>query len=141
NAEAAVSLRTLQEACCAMPADIVEGADRAIVAAHDKDRLAEKIEGVKVARPGNVVQMADELPRRTENPLRLVREEVLIAVEPGRQARELVRVDVFDGRGRSAVAYNPVHGARIQESLTYLNRRICSRDGVEPGNGCCIRSR
>ena len=63
---------------------------------HD-DRLVEEIEGVIVARLGDVVEVADDLPRRPEHPLGLVGEEFLVVIEPARQAHELVRVRIGGG--------------------------------------------
>jgi hypothetical protein len=81
-----------------MPADVVERAHHAVVAADDDDRLVEEVEGVIVARLRDVVDMADHLPRRPEHPLGLVSEEFRVMIEPARQAQELVRVRIGGGK-------------------------------------------
>ena len=45
-----------------------------------------KLEGVEIAGPGNIVQMADQLPGRGEDPFLLGGKEAGVGIDPARQA-------------------------------------------------------
>ena len=93
-----------------MPADVVEAADLAVIAADRDDTLAEEVKRVEIAALRNVVDVADELPAGAEYPLPLEGEELRITIDPGRQTQRLL-VDCGDdvdrrcAHGRTRMAY------------------------------------
>jgi NADP-dependent 3-hydroxy acid dehydrogenase YdfG len=53
----------------AMAADIIKAAENSVLAADDEKRLSDEIEGKVIAWVLDLVNMADDLPRRCEDPL------------------------------------------------------------------------
>jgi hypothetical protein len=103
DALAAVALRPFQKPRRAMPADIVKGAHRAIITAHDNDRLTQKIEAVIVPGAGHIAHMADDLPAVAENRFLLELEEVAIMIDPTRQT---------EGRRVGLSGHGRIHGIK-----------------------------
>ena len=85
-----------------MPADVVEAAHLAVIAADRDHALAEEIERVKVTALRNVVDVADELPAGAEDLLPLALEELRIAIDPGGQTVRVL-LDCRDDVGRRCV--------------------------------------
>src|SRR4030095_16940370 len=63
----AVAFLRVEQARCAMTADVVEAAQLAVLAAHGDDGLAEQVEAVVGANLRNVVAVADQLPAGPED--------------------------------------------------------------------------
>ena len=82
DAAAAVAARTVEQPRGAMPADVMESAHRAILAAQHQHRLPEELEGVEVPRLRHVAQVAHELPAAAEDAIALALEEFRIPVDP-----------------------------------------------------------
>ena len=76
----------------AVAADIGEGADPVVGAAHDDDAFAEKLERPPVAGRRNVAGVADDLPGGPDQPLHLDGEIFGIVIDPAGQAQILLRV-------------------------------------------------
>ena len=85
DAPAAVTVRAVHEARRAMAADIVEGAQHAVIAADDKGALAQHIQRGVVARSCDLTHMADDLPVLQQEIAAFEREELGIVVGPSRQ--------------------------------------------------------
>ena len=79
----------------AMPANVGKGAHLAVIAADHDHAFTQIVQRLIVARIGNLVHMADDLPRRTEDPLHLKIHEFLIGVDPPRKTEIGVRIDVW----------------------------------------------
>ena len=75
-----------------MAADIGEGAQRTVIAAHDDDALAEIVDRVEIAGVGDLVLVADDLPRRPQHTLDLDRMIFGIGIEPAGQAPVGIRI-------------------------------------------------
>ena len=75
----------------AVAADIGEGAHHTVAAANHDHALAEQVERAPVASVWNVVGVADDLPRRADQPLHLDPEIFGIAIDPAGQA-EMVEI-------------------------------------------------
>ena len=86
----AIAPRIVEQARRAVPANVVKAADRAVVAAHDENGLAEELERMEITRIRNVVHVADELPARKKNELPLALEKIGVAIDPGGQAQRFV---------------------------------------------------
>ncbi len=71
----------------AMGADVVEGADDAVLAAHDEAAAAEELECPVVAGLRQLALVADDLPGRQEQLLAFELVELLAVVDPGRQGQ------------------------------------------------------
>jgi hypothetical protein len=82
----AAAARSVEQARRTVAADIVEAAHIAVGAAHDEQRLAEKVERVEVAGVRDVAHVTHDLPRGAQHELGFEREELRIAVGPGGQA-------------------------------------------------------
>src|SRR5262249_43550553 len=92
--------RLLQDARAAVPAGVVEGGQRAIVAAHEKDRVRADLVGAVVAALGDLGGRGQGQPVQGEDVLQLGLVERLVGEErPGqrmaRAARGEQRRDVF----------------------------------------------
>src|SRR3546814_6795428 len=86
DAHAAIALRPVEKPRRPVPADIVERAHLPVMAAHGEHQFAEEVERMIITGLRDVVDMADELPGRHEQPFGLQLEELRIEVGPGRQA-------------------------------------------------------
>jgi hypothetical protein len=86
HADAAVAARPIDHPRGAVAANVVEGADLVVVAAHHDQALAEEVEGVEVPRLGNVRQVADDLPAGAEHRRLLRLEEICVVIDPAGQA-------------------------------------------------------
>jgi hypothetical protein len=104
---AAIALHQLG---AAVPADIGEGANDAVLAADHQHALAQKFERLPLARLGHVADMADNLPRRAQHARHLQGVIFGIVIEPARQAPALVGI-LGDERKRGGG-----HGPVIQAS-------------------------
>ncbi len=91
----------------AVAADVGEGADLPVPAAHDDHAFAKVVERVPVAGGGDVADVANDLPRGREDPFLLDREELGVGIGPGRKAPALERVGVRPGPFLAATC----HGA------------------------------
>src|SRR5215470_7371258 len=81
DAPSAGAARCIEEPRRAMAADIVEGT-HALWRAYHHQRLAEKLEGMKVAGTRYIAQVAHELPAAAEDGLALALEELRIPIDP-----------------------------------------------------------
>jgi hypothetical protein len=85
NELAAVALLRVEQARRTVPADVIETAQLAILAAHGDDGLAEQVEAVVIADLRNVVAVADQLPAGAKDRALLQLEEIGVVVDPARQ--------------------------------------------------------
>ena len=76
----------VQQTRTAMAADIGEGPDHAVLAAHDDDGIAHHVERGEGARLLQLVDVADELPGRPDQRLVFERRQLGVEIGPGRQA-------------------------------------------------------
>jgi hypothetical protein len=86
DAAGARAAGSIEQACGAMPADVMESPDDAVVAAHGEQHFADEIEALVVAGVGNFGDVADNLPGRAEDARALEREELGVRVSPRGQA-------------------------------------------------------
>src|SRR5205085_9107514 len=84
-------------ACCwipgAMPADVIERSQNAVVATDDQQRLADQIKCKVIAGSGNLSRMSYGLPTSGEDALLLFFEYLFAVIprrRPGRRARNIV---------------------------------------------------
>ncbi len=85
--------RAVQQARAAMPADIVKAAYRTIAIAQHHDAFRAQIEGFVVARLGNGIDMAHDLPARHQNAFEFEPGQLGVVVNPGGQCmRQGVRL-------------------------------------------------
>ena len=90
----AMPLRAIDQARGAMPANIVEGPQLAVLAAQDHDGFAQELERMEITRVRHIVDVTDHLPALTKNRGFLPLEELGVPIDPRRQA-----VPLFLGRG------------------------------------------
>ena len=83
---AALAGGPVDQRCGAVQADIAEGARHTVAATDHDDALADEAEGVEIAGLGNIVQVADHLPGRGEDPFPLGGKEAGVGIDPPRQA-------------------------------------------------------
>jgi hypothetical protein len=98
--ELAHRARLLQaDAAAAVAAQVEEGADLAVPAAHQDDRFAGDLVGDVIAVPGNARGMVDEQPLPGDDPLDVALEDRRIGVERllERQSRRLPAHQFLDG--------------------------------------------
>ena len=84
---AAVAVLAVNQARCAVAADVVETANLAVLAANGQDGLVDDVERLEVPRLRHVVEVADEVPALAENGLALELEELGIRINPAGQAK------------------------------------------------------
>src|SRR5271165_1155371 len=77
--------RSIHQARAAMAAHIVKGAYRAVAIAQHHDAFRAQIEGLEVARLGDGIDVAHDLPARQQNPLELEPGQFRMVIDPGRQ--------------------------------------------------------
>ena len=101
---AAMALAVLHHARAAVPADIVEAAHQAVLAAHDEGAFADHVEGEVVARVGDVADMADDLPAAPEKLLLLDLQELGIEIGPPGQTLALALAENGAGLAQKRAA-------------------------------------
>ncbi len=100
------------DARAAMPADIVEGTDRSVAAAHHQGPLARHVEGEVGAGLGEVAFVADQLPGAAEQELLLELEQFGTAIAPAGKPTAV------PPGGNRQVARLHVHGAASRLCLS-----------------------
>src|SRR3546814_4210937 len=94
------------------------------MAAHGEHQFAEEVERMIITGLRDVVDMADELPGRHEQPFALQLEELRIDVGPGRQARHRLAGRPLD-RPRSEE-----HTSELQSLMRISNAVFCLKKKI-----------
>ena len=102
----------------AVLADVVEGAQFPVVAAHDKHVLAADVLGQVVARPGDLRGMADETPGAEEDRLLLALEDAGIGIIGRRHVERAVGIGIEPSQIDGGLG----HGAPLSLSLRQGSR-------------------
>src|SRR6185437_9668011 len=90
---AAIAARAIGKTRAAMTADVMKASHHAIGAAQRQELFAQNIEGVIVASLGDVIHMADQMPRFGEELQPLDFEEIGITIKTRGQALAVIRPD------------------------------------------------
>ena len=128
---AALAGGSVEQRSGAMQTDIAEGARHTVAAANHEDALADELEGVEIADRGNVIQMANHLPGRGEDPFPLGGKKAGVGIDPSRQAEILIGIGDGDIGHRRAPGQRPRRARPI--AVGRLRSRRISRAALRPG--------
>jgi hypothetical protein len=85
---------SIGQARSAVAANIVEGADRSVVAANGDDVFAKQFQTVPVASARNIADMAYDLPAGADHCVHFLGEETAVMIDPAGQTHPVQRVGV-----------------------------------------------